>query len=220
MPFLTITLILIIAEIIKQIKAFNVGYNLWSIPLHFCSMFMVWFALASLTKGKTSKIGHKIAFTTGIAFLITFILDPTSIIGGATENLSFSFANFNSLHTFYYHFGVILFLFLQATIKIELPTLKDLKVIALPFFSWMAITAVIANLINTNFSNLLFNNVVFMDNIRLNLGYPLYLISMFTLFFALCFVILAFSTLLEYIKKRAVIDSPALFFFSYLITFL
>lgn len=203
-PFLIITILLIVAEIIKQVRAINAGYNLWSIPLHYCSTFLIWFTIASLTSTKIRKVGHKIAYATTTAFFVSFLIGPTTIIGNATDNLAFTWSNFGSLHTFYYHFAIVLFLALQITLKYPFPTLKDFKVVVIPFFSWMAVASIMANLLDVNFSNLLYNNIAFMDSIRLNLGYPVYLISMFLTFFLLCVGILAFGSLLRVLKPNKI----------------
>jgi len=202
-PFIIITTILLVLEVVKQARAISAGsYSYWSVPLHFCSTFLIWFSLASYFKGKVRTVGYHVSFVTALGFLFGFIIGPTTIIGGATDNLAFTYANFSNLHTFYYHFAVVLFFALQISLKMPYPTLKNIKSTAIPFFSWMIVASIMANLLNTNFSNLLTNNVVFMDNIRLNFGYPIYLISMFLVFFAIYSAILAFTTLLQYIKRK------------------
>jgi|LGOV01.1.fsa_nt_gb hypothetical protein len=197
LPFQIITIVLIIAEITKQIRAMDGAYSLWNIPLHYCSMFMFWFLLASFTKGKVKEIGHKVSLLMGIGFLLGFMYDATTIIGGSAGNLTFAWNNFGNLHTFYYHFTVILFLALQVGLKQSSISLKDFKTISIPFFTWMAITTVFANVLNTNFTNLLYNNITFMDLIRLNYGYPIYLTSMFLSFFIILTSILTVSSLIK-----------------------
>jgi hypothetical protein len=197
LPFLIITILLITAEFIKQIRAIETGYTLWTIPLHYCSMFLVWFSLASFFKGKIKKTGQAISYVTGFAFLIAFNLEPSSIIGNSTDNLALAWSNFGSLHNFYYHFSVILFFFLQITLHVPFPTLKELKQVALPFFSWMIFASIIANLINTNFTNLLHNNILFMQTIQDKFGYVFYLFSMFFVFFAICLSILALGSFIR-----------------------
>jgi hypothetical protein len=201
-PFVIIAAILLIAEAIKQIRAFEAGYNNWSIPLHYCSMFLLWFSMASFFNGKVKRAGHAISYVTGFAFLIGFLIGPSTIIGNATDNLTFAWNNFGSIHTFYYHFGIVLFFALQITMRIPFPTLKNLKEVAIPFFSWMAFASIIANLTNTNFSNLLYNNIGFMQQIQEKLGYVPYLLMMFLTFFTLCVGILTLGSLLNIIKLK------------------
>ena len=201
-PFFVITSLLLITEVIKQVKSIQVGYNSWDIPLHFCSMFLLWFSMASFFRGNTKKVGHYISYVTGFAFLIAFIIGPTTIIGGATDNLTFTLSNFDALHTFYYHFAVVLFFLLQISLRIPYPTLQNLKEVAIPFFSWMAFAAIMANVTNTNFSNLLYNNVLFMQSIKDSFGYIPYLISMFFVFFILLIGILTLGNLLKILETR------------------
>lgn len=203
LPFLLITIVLIIFEIIKQIKSIYTGYTFWSLPLHYCSMFLFWFSLASFTKGNLIKVGHGITFLTGIGFFIAFLLNPSPIIGSATDNLMLSFSNFGNLHTFYYHFAIILFLALQITLKTYKPLLKDFKLTVIPFAIWMVIATICANLLNTNYTNLLTSNITFMENLRISYGYIFYLSSMFILFIGAMISMLALLTLSnKFILKR------------------
>ena len=39
-PFQICTVILLVLEVIKQVKSFADGYDLYHIPLHFCSLFL------------------------------------------------------------------------------------------------------------------------------------------------------------------------------------
>lgn len=201
LPFKIITVVLILAEIYKQIRAVNTGYNLWSIPLHYCSMFMVWFFMASFLKGKAKITGEALAFVTGIGFMGGFLLDPTSIIGSATNNLTFSLSNFGNLHTFFYHFLIVMFLTLQITLKTYKPTIKNIGIL-IPFVGWMIISTILANLLNVNFSNFLHNNVALIDNIRLSYGYLTYIASMYVVFIGLFVLILLTLTAVNMIKNK------------------
>ncbi|MGD9900918.1 MAG: hypothetical protein AB7S44_00020 [Spirochaetales bacterium] len=201
-PLLIITVLIIVAEIVKQVRAIEAGYGFWSIPLHYCSTFLIWFSMATFFKGKVKDAGQKISLLTGLAFLVGFIIGPSTIIGNATSNLTWSWSNFGNLHTFYYHFAVVLFVALQIAFKHPFPTIKDLKRIGIPFFSWMIVSAIVANLLNVNFSNLLYSNIGFMDSIRINYGYPIYLASMFIAFFSIFVGILLIGTLIDKIRKK------------------
>lgn len=203
-PFAIIATMIVIAEIVKQIVNIEAGYSFWSIPLHFCSTFLVWFSLAGFFKGKTREIGHQVSFVTSFAFLIGFITGPTTIIGDATNNLTFVWSNFGNLHTFYYHFAVVLFFALQIALSVPIPTLKNLKNVAIPFFSWMILATIVGNILNVNFSNVLNNNIGFMDAIRINYGYLPYIMSLFVIFFALCVLILAMGSFLQFLKEMRI----------------
>ena len=54
-PLIIIAVIILVLEVIKQVRAIVTGYSGWTIPLHFCSFFMVWFPLAQFTTGKVKQ---------------------------------------------------------------------------------------------------------------------------------------------------------------------
>ncbi len=171
--------IMLIMEVMKQIKSFENGsYNLWNIPLHFCSMFMLWFSLAAFSKGRLKEVGMSLSNGTAYMFMLVFYISPLSIIGGASANV---FGNFGSFHTFFYHHFIILFWLLQITLKLHKPKWADLKWIFIAFVIYFAVAAPVANWLDTNYASILFNILGFLDYVRLTFGYGWYLAMMFAI---------------------------------------
>jgi uncharacterized membrane protein YwaF len=177
-PFMVISLILITLEVVKQIKAIG-SYSSWTIPLHFCSTFLVWYAIAAFGKGRVREIGYSLSYVSTILFLIGYLTNPGTIIGNSNEHI---LLDFDSFHTFIYHNLLILFLALSIGLKMYKPSLKDVKWIVISFAIYFATATIIANMLDTNYANLLFNNFPPMESLRLKVTYPIYLLAMYTVF--------------------------------------
>jgi len=110
-PLIVITCILLVLEVIKQVREFRSGYDYWAIPLHFCSLFLYFYPLAVFAKGKIKDFGKTMSLVCSSLMFIMFYINPDSIIGrGTTTNFLTSYGLF---HTFIYHHLVILFLVLS-----------------------------------------------------------------------------------------------------------
>lgn len=52
LPLKICTILLLVLEVIKQLRGFIVGYDSYWIPLHFCSLFLYFHPIACFYKGK------------------------------------------------------------------------------------------------------------------------------------------------------------------------
>lgn len=176
-PLIVIAVTMLIMEVVKQYRSFESGsYSLWSIPLHFCSLFMLWFSIAAFSKGRVKEVGMSIAFASACLFFVVFYYDPRTIIGGASGDF---FGSFSSFHTFFYHHFIILFAVLQLTLKLHKPKWADIKWIILAYTIFIAVAVPIANILDTNYASLLYNNLTFMENLKVNYGYWVYVLAMY-----------------------------------------
>lgn len=177
-PFILITVSLIVMEIIKQVKRFEAGYDYWSIPLHYCSMFMLWFSLATFGKGKVKRFGRSISFSSLILFWVAFYVSPISIIGHSSANVFGSFSNF---HTFAYHHLMTLFGLLLITLKLNKPSFKHNWFIGIAYTIFFAVSVVASVKLDTNFTSLLESVIPFFNTIIDQVGYWLYWLIMFVI---------------------------------------
>ena len=60
-PFQILSVIIVLLEISKQALSFHRGYDLYHIPLHFCSLFIFMLPLASFYRGKYREMVWAIA---------------------------------------------------------------------------------------------------------------------------------------------------------------
>lgn len=176
---MVVAAIMLVMEVIKQWLAFDSGsYSLWNIPLHYCSMFMVWYTLAAFGKGRVQQAGRAIAMASSMLFFVTFYFAPKTVIGSASASV---FGSFGHFHTFFYHHFITLFLALMLTLKLYKPQWKDLKWVFLAYVIYPTIAVILANVLDTNFASLLTNVLTWLDAVRLNVGYIPYVIMMFAI---------------------------------------
>ena len=177
-PLSVITITLIVLEIVKQIKCAINGYELWAIPLHFCSTFLIWFPLAQFGKGWVKRLGQTMSFVGGILLIALMYIKPYTIIGNSPELV---LREFRFEHTFIFHHLVILYIFLMLGLKLYSPKLKDYKysLIGITIYATYAIP--LAHILNINYCNILYCEAVpLMETIRLTCGQAFYTFILFT----------------------------------------
>ncbi len=168
-PFQVITILLIFGEIIKQILEFNEvdGYDFWAIPLHFCSTYFFWFALAEFSKGSFKTTMENIAFVASVYLVVGFYTMPKGIIGSACENI---FENYSTFHTFFFHHLVLFYFILGIAFKRYTPKKQYVKAWVICFSAYFILATTCAHLLNTNYFNLLESNIPLMESFRLWAG--------------------------------------------------
>jgi hypothetical protein len=185
-----IALLILLLEVMKQIRNIAKGFDPWALPFHFCSMFVFFFPLAQFGNEKMQKIFKPTAFSCAIAMMIGFYISPISIIGHACNNVLLSF---NSFHTFTFHHLVILYFFLSIFLKNYKPTKYDFKYVAYSMLGYSLIGTTLAYMLNTNYCNFLYGTIDFLEIIRMFSGQ-----SVFTMIILLG--IIGGPTLLSYIN--------------------
>ena len=160
LPFQFLAVFLFFLEVFKQLKSFSQGYDLYHIPLHFCSLFVFMLPLMSFYHGKY-KNGVR-AITVGLcaAVFILMCAYPELIYGGT--DVERYFQNFFSFHTVTFHNVIILEFFLIIALRLFEP--QGCK---------KAIAAVSAQLLKTNFNNFYQCNVPPLESVRQSLIGPL-----------------------------------------------
>ncbi len=170
-PLIVISSIMLGLEVVKQIINIVDGYSFWSIPLHFCSLFLYFFPLASFFTGKIAKFGRAMSFIIATLFALLFYINPDSIIGSSCENI---FASFSSFHTFTYHHLILLFYLIMLLEKLYIPSKSDFLYAFLGITGYAVIAIPMAHMLDTNFCNILSNNIAFIEEIRLQVGQVAY----------------------------------------------
>lgn len=166
-PFLVITIFLLGMELVKQILAIVEGYQPWTIPLHFCSTYFIWFSIANFSKGKFSQAMKTVAFVASFYLVALFYFNPQSIIGPACSNV---FGSFDNFHTFTFHHLVILYFCLTVALNNFHFKIKHLYYWLISITTYFGIAVLCAHLLNTNYMNILTSNVDFMEAMRLSIG--------------------------------------------------
>lgn len=177
-PFLCVTIIMLVLEVIKQARLFILdAWSWWAFPIHFCSMFMIWFSLDSFGKGKVKETGRVLSFVSCFMFILLFYFGPTTIIGDSCKNV---FESFSSFHTFTYHHLILVYLFLMITLKrYKAKPKKDIIKILFCFSIYFVVLVTLANVTQTNYTNMLYSNIPFMQAWLDFAGYIPYVFTMY-----------------------------------------
>lgn len=165
-PIQVIAVLLVVLEIIKQINAIVVGYNLKVFPLYYCSLFVFLYPVMAFYNGKYKNKIRSLTLCSGFALFTLMLLIPAIIYGSSCiENF---FKNYNDFHTVFFHNLVILGTFLIVSLKLfEVDPQHDYLLVCMFYLSFCVIVAPIANLTKTNFHNFCYNHASIIENIRL-----------------------------------------------------
>lgn len=166
-PFLVVTSVMVVGELVKQIRGMIIGYDLWWIPLHFCSTFFVWFSLAEFTSGEFARRMKSVAFLTTLCLFVAMYISPRAILGSACENI---FSSFSSAHSFFFHQLAIFYLLLSLA-------LNRVNIRRIDAYYWITcmsvyftVAVIFAYALNTNYFSLLYFPLRWLDAFRIAYG--------------------------------------------------
>ncbi len=169
-PIVIVASLLLALEVIKQTYLIvNHKWSYWSIPVHFCSALMLWYAIAAYSKeGSTLRqVGYGTSFAGSLLMNILFYIGPSSIFGNACDN---PIANFNTFHTFTFHFVAISMWMLILTLDLYRPTKRNYIYSIISFALYFCVIIACAYIFDTNYTNALHSNIPFMEQFRLFAG--------------------------------------------------
>ena len=197
-PFQVIAVLLLILEVGKQAVSFSRGYNLYHIPLHFCSLFLLFLPLMAFYRGKHQ--GKLFAATTSmcVAMFLLMAVYPALIYSG--QNVLLFFKDYFSFHTVAFHNLVMFATMLIFGLKLYQPIeqKKEMGFISVCMVVFSVLAATFSQVLKTNYANFYQCNVPPLENIRLTLqdvlGYGLsqtiyvaILLVLHILFLLLCY---------------------------------
>ena len=151
-PFIVITVLLIVGEVGKQALSIKQGYDFWNLPLHFCCTYFLWFSLAEFSFGKFRQTMQKIAFVATLYLCVGLYVAPRGILGSACENV---FGNYFTAHSFFFHHLVILYMMLSIAFKRFKPQKRDAWVWKICFTVYFTTAAICAYTFQENFFDIL-----------------------------------------------------------------
>lgn len=195
LPFQIITVVILILEVFKQIYSFEDGvYNTYSLPFHYCSLFLYLLPLHSFYKGKYKKQADSAALVC-LASLFFFMLVMPAIVYSDAAILEVS-ENFSSFHTVIFHNLVCFYFTLVVAMKAyEMDVKRDLKSSAIFLGIYVVIAAILSHTLEVNFHNLYKCNLAPVEAIRLQIvesigwvGQLLYVSVMFVLTIAFAYL--------------------------------
>lgn len=176
LPLQIVAGIVVILELIKQIRNIVTGFSPWALPLHFCSLFLFFFPFAQFGTEKSKTYGKPVALICALAMFLLFYINPGSVIGDSSANV---FANFGSFHTFTFHHLVILYVALSFALGDYTPKKKDFLSVLIIMGAYYIIGMSASHIFDVNYCNFLTSNIGFMESLRLSAGKLVYSIAMF-----------------------------------------
>lgn len=175
-PFQIFAVIIVLLEIGKQVMSFQNGYDLYHIPLHFCSLFIFALPVMAFYRGKHQQTVFEVVTVLCTAMTVLMLIYPNLIY--APGNIENYFKGYFDFHTVTFHnivmFQLILILALDLNEGQCKPAVKPLTIVTLIF---CVISASLAQILQTNYANFYSCNVGPIEEFRIAmqgvLGYVL-----------------------------------------------
>lgn len=167
-PLQVIAVILLLLEVGKQAVSFSRGYDLYHIPLHFCSLVMFTLPFMGFYKGKYSAGIRSIATAVcGATFWLTAIYPDLIYSAGNIKNF---FGDYLDFHTVAFHNLVMLAYLLILSLDLHTPVKKgETKGIIIFLSAFCVIATVVSQLLETNYAGFYSCNVELIENVRISL---------------------------------------------------
>jgi hypothetical protein len=170
-PFFVITVTMVAGEVVKQLRGLFVGYDLWWIPLHFCSTYFIWFSLAEFTRGEFSKRMKNVAFLASAVLFFAFYSQPRAIISSACEDI---FRDFSTAHSFFFHHLALLYFMLSVGLEQVKVGVKDIPYWTVGMGVYYLLAVGCAFALNVNYFSVLENPVPLFDAVRVRCSQLVY----------------------------------------------
>ena len=173
-PIKIISILLVLAEVGKQVYSISIGYNFFHFPLQFCSMFVFILPVFAFYRGKWQSEVGSIACAAMIVLLFGMLIVP-NVIYNASAIQNF-FTDFLSFHTVFFHMAVMFALFLSLALDLHLPKGNRRELLFITGFEvvFSALAASASQIFQENYSSFLYPSVEFLvdvvENIKLAIG--------------------------------------------------
>ena len=164
-PLQVIAVALLVLEIFKQTISASRGYDLYHIPLHFCSLFLFAIPLMAFYRGKHAGVISTLGTIFCGSAVLLMTIYPALIYSAG--NIEAYFSEFMSFHTVTFHtlvyFAFLLILALQLYGEFGR---RERKVTLVAITVYSVVAATMAQLLKTNFTNMYHCNVPPIENLR------------------------------------------------------
>lgn len=164
-PLQIIAVLLILLEIGKQTVSFSRGYDLYHIPLHFCSLLLFTLPAMAFYKGKYAEKVRAIGTATcGAIFWLTAIYPCLIYSAGNIEGFS---TNFLDAHTVLFHNLAMLAFMLIVALDLHTPVKKgEFSKIIFFLTAFCILATVVSQLLQTNYAGFYHCNVPPIEDLR------------------------------------------------------
>ena len=171
-PMQVIAVLIVLLELGKQYVAIREQYvtgDWYSLPFHFCSLFIFALPVMAFYRGKyRSQVNGATAALCASVFLLMLIY-PNLIYGSGS--ITSYFERFGSLHTVTFHNLVMLAFLLFPALNLHQPEKKgDVKASMLVILVFCIVSASMAHILKTNFANYYQCNIPILETLRLTIA--------------------------------------------------
>ena len=165
LPMKILAVIIVLLEIGKQVLSFARGYDLYHIPLHYCSLFIFMIPIMAFYRGKhQDKIGGITAALCASEFLMMIIYPNLIFAAGNVQNY---FKGFFDFHTVTVHILIMLGFLLIPALDLHTPAKKgEQKAIIIFMLCYCAVAATAAQLLEVNYNNFYHCNIPPLEAVR------------------------------------------------------
>ena len=167
-PLQVIAVILLVLEVGKQIySAWDGSYDLYSLPFHYCSLFLYLLPFHAFYRGKYSHVTDAASFGCLASLVLDMLLMPAVIYSADNVKNMFT-GTYIDFHTVVFHNLVCLYFFLTLALGLyKIETKRDVKIMTVFLAIYVAVAAVLSQTLEVNFHNLYRCNIAFLEDVRL-----------------------------------------------------
>ena len=196
-PMKVLAVVIVLLEIGKQIVSFQGGYDLYSIPLHYCSLFIFMLPAFAFYRGKGYRTVGGITAGLCASVLALMLIYPSLIYGAG--NIEAYFTDYLSFHTVTFH-NIVMFAFiLIPALELHEPQPKGESMAVVWFMvGFCLVSSVMAQILKTNYANFYQCNIPVFEDIRLSLQAVLGAVVTQILYIAIVSVLTILFTLAFY----------------------
>lgn len=167
-PLQIVAVLLVVLEIGKQWVSFTRGYDLYHIPLHFCSIFIFALPVMSFYRGKYASLVSGVTAGLCAACSGLTLIYPCLIYSG--DNVKNFFVDYLDFHTVAFHNLVIFAFLLIIFLQLHEPQKKgEMKAIALFLMCFCTVAAIFSQVLQTNYAGFYSCNVPPLEAVRISL---------------------------------------------------
>lgn len=187
-PFQIIAILILLLEVGKQINAIdftNSTYDTYSLPFHYCSLFLYLLPMHAFYHGKYKNYVEKATYACGASLLFMMLVVPNVIY--SDYNIEHFFEEYSNFHTVVFHNVVSFYFMLMVSLKTHTYNFKeDFKISEIFLSIYFVIATILSYALDVNFHNIKHCNLGIIENVRLALidsigifGQVMYLIVLY-----------------------------------------
>ncbi len=167
-PIQIIACLLLLLEVGKQAVSLSRGYDLYHLPFHFCSLFLLVLPMMAFYRGKGRSTVNAISAAVCTSLLLLMLIYPNLIYG--PYNIKGFFTDYLDFHTVAFHNLVMLASFLIIALQLHTPQPKgEPKAVLLFVGGFCAVSASMAHILKTNYANFYSCNIAPLEAVRVSL---------------------------------------------------